>query len=258
MVAGNLGVMDNMPGAAGLGMKPSSVEAATITDLDILNFALNLEYMEAEFYTMSTTGKTLEESGFDVGGTGTPGPTTGGQMIDFNVPDCTAANLGTIAAQITADEQTHVKVLRAALGNNAVAKPAINLNALGAYSTYQQFLVIARAFEDTGSSAYGGAAPLLTSKTYRAGAVQIGMTEVYHAGNLRLQCAAANVPTFAVDSKDFPPPPTGSKYFDVNQFAMGVVRTASQVLAIVFHNSTPGTNKGGFFPSGVNGPINTV
>src|SRR6185437_5621504 len=40
----------------------------TITDQDILNFALNLEYLEAEFYTLATTGKTIDQVGVGITG----------------------------------------------------------------------------------------------------------------------------------------------------------------------------------------------
>jgi len=40
--------------------------------------------------------------------------------------------------------------------------------------------------------------------------------------------------------------------------ALTTIRTTSEVLAIVYHSSTSGTNKGGFFPNGVNGAITTV
>ena len=261
LVAGKLGVMDTIPGASALGIKPSSVEAAGITDVDILNFALNLEYLEAEFYAMALTGKTIEDYGIGIDGTGTPGPTTGGMKVDF-APSGGAeksGKLSDIALEIAYDEAQHVLLLRKALGSYAVAKPAINLDALGiGFADFKQFLTLARAFEDTGVSAYGGAAPLITSKAYLGVAVQIALTEALHAANLRLLVSENNVPISALDSLDVVPPPSGTFYFTVDLQALAVVRTTSQVLAIVYHNSTAGTNMGGFFPKGVNGTINTV
>lgn len=266
------------------------VEAATVTDTDILNFALNLEYLEAEFYTIATTGRRIEDFGIPTSGTGTPGPTTGGKKVNFKgeedddgdsrprppnpnppprpnpppAPDQDggeefSGRLTAIAKEITFDEQQHVLDLRAALGAAAIAKPKIDLDALGiGFRDFRSFLQLSRAFEDTGVSAYGGAAPLITSKTVLSAAVRIGLTEALHSANIRLLVAENQVRTMPVDGKDVLPPPSGTKYFEVDQKAFTIVRTTSQVLAIVYHNSTPGTMKGGFFPDGVNGRINTV
>lgn len=72
---------------AGAGLLPdkgafhdSKVEAAAYSDLDILNFALNLEYLEAEFYLMATWGTTLVGLGV-INESDTMGPTTGGKMV---------------------------------------------------------------------------------------------------------------------------------------------------------------------------------
>ncbi len=258
MIAGKLGMVDNVPGAGTFGFKTSSVHAAGVTDLDIANFALNLEYLEAEFYSVVTTGMNLEQRGYTFPGVGNLGATTGGSKVDF-VTGETTGQLAPAMMDIADDELQHVKILRAGLGSAAVAKPAINLNALGiGYASFQQALVLARSFEDTGVSAYGGAAPLISNNDYLSAAVRIGLTEAYHAGNVRLFIAGYNVQTFPLDSLDYPPPPTGKQYFDIDQNALAVVRTPSQVLAIVYHNNAPGTKMGGFFPSGVNGNINTV
>ena len=61
-----LGIAGAAVGAAAtVGVEKAN--AQTTTDIDVLNFALNLEFLEAEFYTVATTGKTLKESGLSVG-----------------------------------------------------------------------------------------------------------------------------------------------------------------------------------------------
>jgi hypothetical protein len=258
-----LGMLDKAPGAASLGIRSSSVEAAGFSDVDIFNFALNLEYLEAEFYTVATTGKTLEESGFDLKGTGKSGPTTGGKAVDFRGDRYwgweVSGRLGAIAKEIAKDEQDHVLFLRSALGSDAIAKPTIDLAALGiGFDSFQQFLVLARAFEDTGVSAYGGAAPLISSKTNLGYAVQVGLTEALHSANLRLLVAENKVATTATDKYDVLPPPSGKQYFETSGDALAVIRTPGEVLSIVFGNSAPNISKGGFFPYGVNGYFTTT
>src|SRR6202790_3727640 len=144
-----LGVVDALPGARSLSLTPSAVQAANITDADILNFALNLEYLEAEFYTVATTGRTIEETGIATGGIGTPGPTTGGKQVTFEADGQQAESSGklrVVAEELAFDEQHHVQLLRTALGSAAVAKPAINLDALGiGFDNFKQFLEIGRA-----------------------------------------------------------------------------------------------------------------
>jgi hypothetical protein len=267
LAGAKLGLFDKVPGAKALGVNSTQVEASTDIDVEVVNFALNLEYLEAEFYTVATTGKTIEEIGIGITGVGTPGPTTGGKRVHFEREasdwnwsgDEVSGRLHAIAEEIAYDEQQHVILLRSLLGDAAIAKPAINLDALGiGFDTFQQFLQLARAFEDTGVSAYGGAAPLLTSKTILGYAARIALTEALHSSNLRLLIAENHVKTSALDSLDILPPPSGKQYFEVDSQALAVVRTTSEVLAIAYGNSTPGTTKGGFFPDGVNGPINTV
>jgi Ferritin-like domain len=234
-------------------------------DIAILNFALNLEYLEAEYYTVATTGKTLEEIGIPVGGVGPTGITKGGQKVDFTENDGEHngdqdedANVFTIAKQIAYDEQQHVLLLRSVLGDEAIAKPDINLDALGRVKNRNQFLAEARAFEDVGVSAYGGAAPLIESKVILATAARIALTEGEHTGVLRLLVALNEAKTMKLDAQDVLPPPSGTDFFSVNKQGLTVVRTVSQVLAIVYGSAKPGTNHGGFFPEGVNGTFKTV
>lgn len=221
----------------------STASAAGPSETDVLNFALNLEYLEAEFYNFATNGSPLSSS--VVGGTSVA---TGGKKVTFATP-----HLADIAAEIANDEQLHVKFLRSALGGMAAAEPAIDLSAMD--GTEANFLTLSRAFEDTGVSAYGGAATLLTGNNLQA-AAQILATEAYHAGNIRLVIVQNGLTVPATDAEDIPP--TEQHFFPVDANALSLIRTPSQVLAIVYGNATPGTTKGGFYPSGLNGNITTV
>src|ERR1700730_10824669 len=150
--------------AGAIGSQKAGAQAA-LTDADILNFALNLEYLEAEFYTVATTGKTIDQMGVGITGSGTQGATTGGQQVTLTNPTFPTSD---IANEIAFDERQHVTLIRGALtaaGATPVSKPAINLNALGfGFNGVTDFLQLARAFEDVGVTAYAGAAPLVQDK----------------------------------------------------------------------------------------------
>ncbi|MEP6643884.1 MAG: ferritin-like domain-containing protein [Acidobacteriaceae bacterium] len=240
-------------GATGLGVAAMTMmggslgklNAATITDADIVNFALNLEYLEAEFYLMATYGTTLVRSGV-ISAADTTGPTTGGNMVNF-----AGANSAFVASNLRIDEVAHVKYLRTALGAAAVKKPAINLDALGyGFAGVNDFLKLGRQFEDVGVSAYLGAAPLISSKAYLDAAARIMDTEAQHSGAVRLLCVWNGVNSPAVDGKDVPP--TQSKPFCVDSNALSIPRTTSEVLHIVYGG---GAHSGGFYPQGMNGTI---
>lgn len=224
----------------------SKTSAQAVPETDVLNFALNLEYLEGEFYSKTVNGVYLDSS--VTGGTSTA---TGGAKVTFT-DSATAA----IAAEIAADEALHIKFLRTTLGGIAVAEPAINLDALGVINTQALFLLASRALEDTGVSAYAGAATLLTGNNLQAAAQILG-TEAYHAGNIRLNVVQQKVPGLTkLDSQDVLPDST--HYFPVDSNALAIKRTTSQVLAIVYGSATAGTSKGGFFPNGLNGNVKTV
>jgi hypothetical protein len=228
-----------------LGVPGQKVEASAYSDAEILNFALNLEYLEAEFYLMATYGTTLVKSGI-ITSAEESGPTTGGGKVSkFGWQ-------GTIATALRENEVDHVKYLRAALGAGAVKKPAINLDALGyGFSSVDSFLKLARQFEDVGVSAYLGAAPLINSSTYLAAAAAILATEAQHSGSIRLACIMSGVTSPAVDSRDVPP--TSAHPYDVNSSnALSIPRTPAEVLNIVYHG---GKCSGGFYPEGMNGSI---
>jgi len=244
-------------GAAALGAGLMEGQTTTPpTDSDILNFALNLEYLEAEFYTVATTGMTIDQMGIGITGTGTQGAATGGQKVDLtNSSFPTLA----IADEIANDERSHVTLIREALtsaGSQPIAQPAINLNALGiGFGSLAEFLTLARAFEDIGVTAYAGAAPLLSSKTILGYAAQILAAEAEHVSNIRLQVAQLGIPTTLLDGVDILPPPSGQNYFSLTNVGLAQTRTPGQVLYIAY-GGLANVTAGGFFPNGVNGNIN--
>lgn len=132
------------------------------TDVNgVLNFALTLEYLEAEFYTR-------------------------GVAVHGSVPG--AGGL----ALIRNDENNHVAFLKSVLGNNAVSKPTFDFTAKGAFpdpfmaANYEVFLALAQAFEDTGVRAYKGQAPnLMSNKTVLTAALNIHSVEARHASHVR-------------------------------------------------------------------------
>ena len=161
-----IGVASAAVGAyATMGAVPA--DAQTSTEVNVLNFALNLEYLEAEFYTYALTGQSITAYGIGINGkanSGNPtsgGTATGGKKVTFSNNLIFSAD---IAAQIASDERAHVKLLRSLLGSAAIAQPNINLNALGfGFGNQNEFLKLARIFEDIGVTAYAGAAPLLST-----------------------------------------------------------------------------------------------
>jgi hypothetical protein len=271
---------------------PTPTSTAAQIDLDVLNFALNLEYVEAQFYSFAAFGAGLSTS--SLLGTGTLGTVTGGRQVTFTDPI-----VKQYALEIAQDESEHVNFLRSALGSAAVAMPAINIDgsATGAftaaaraagvvpangtfdpYASDENFLLGAFIFEDVGVTAYKGAAPLLVNKTYLEAAAGILAAEAYHAGLIRtiLYRKGLSVPALrtiagqisdARDSLDGPldddqgitgTDPTASNIVPVNSNGIVYSRNTDQVLHIVYLNAATGTTSGGFFPAGLNGNIKTA
>ena len=144
------------------------------------------------------------------------------------VPDFGKSPFAFVASALRVDEIDHVKFLRAALGSSAVKKPAINLNALGyGFANPSDFLKLSRQFEDVGVSAYAGAAPLISNKTYLEAAARILATEAEHSGSVRFACVYWGVNSPAVDSSDMPP--SSSHPFCVDNMALAIARTTAQV-----------------------------
>ena len=142
------------------GQAPSDV-------LDVLQFALLLEYLEAEFYSRG-----IAASG----------------LID-------AADR-TIFTTITAHENQHVAALQSLItgkGATPNAKPNFDFTAKGnvagfnfSAGQYETFKALAMAFEDTGVRAYKGQAPrLINDKAALNAALSIHSVEARHAAEVR-------------------------------------------------------------------------
>ncbi len=126
-------------------------------DVDILNFALTLEYLESAFYTQALK---------NVKG-------LGGDAMQ-------------LAKTIKANEDEHVDALAEAikgLGGTPVKAPGVDFG--DSFASQKTFLKTAQTFEDLGVSAYNGAAPSIKSKEVLGSAGSIVQVEARHAAAIR-------------------------------------------------------------------------
>ncbi len=278
---------------AGLALSRSALAQAAVTDNDILNFALNLEYLEANFYSLAVNGTTIDATLLASGDGKTPAGTITYKTSASTKVNFTTPTLAAYAAETANDELNHVKALRSTLAANAVAMPNIDLlnsfNALaqaaGLGATFDpfadetSFLLGAFIFEDVGVSAYLGAAPLISSATVLSAALDIHAVEAYHAGSIRTQIYRNGGPTGAAamasqaiaktratlgatdPTTDIGvmtatwPTGAGSTIVDASVSTGRVApRTTTQVLGVVYGGGAAGKG-GAFFPNGLNGTI---
>ena len=142
----------------------------------ILNFALTLEYLEAEFYN-NIVGS-----------------------VGYNT--ASAAEKAALT-KIKDDENKHVLFLKTVLGAAAVPKPTFDFTAgngsgtgpfAGYLSNYAVQLAMAQTFEDTGVRAYKGQAPgLQSNRVALTAALNIHSVEARHASHIRQMRRALNV-----------------------------------------------------------------
>ncbi|MEW5303010.1 MAG: hypothetical protein WDW38_003888 [Sanguina aurantia] len=263
---------------------PASVSALPITDFDIVQFALNLEYLEANFYSCAVYGVPISSS--LTGG----GPAPTGCQKAILSPEAYA-----YAKDIATDEIAHVAFLRTALMSfnvTPVAQPQIDIgvafaNAANAafnatlspsfspYGSDVPFFLGSYIFEDVGATAYLGALPLIQNNGVLSAAAAIMAVEAYHAGATRTKLYASineylfpyGVTTGTIISKiSALRDAAGKTKIDAGLLVHGKLnlvpvdknsllysRTPAQVLAIVSLGGAG--NKGGFFPMGMNGNI---
>ena len=298
------GAAASLSGAAYMAAGSPAVAQTAPSDADVLNFALNLEYLEAQFYSFAVNGTGLPNNLLT--GTGTQGAVRPGRQVTF-----TDTVIQNYAREIAADEIAHVAFLRQALGTAAVAQPEIDVSVsptsafsnaaraaglIGAgqsfdpYASENNFLLGSFIFEDVGVTAYKGASPLITNKTFLEAAAGILAVEAYHAAEIRTVLSRRGITTQtgtappgvqnaqliaateaisnARDSLDgasdidqgVAPIGTGttqqSNIVPTDANGLAFSRTTGQVLNIVYLNRAAVT-AGGFFPNGVNGPLRT-
>ncbi|KAK9803513.1 hypothetical protein WJX73_000941 [Symbiochloris irregularis] len=247
---------------------------------EVLNFALNLEYLEAEFYSCAATGQPLPA---DLRGGGPASTGCEKAILD--------AKTQAIAEELADNEIAHVTLLRTALGAEAVPIPQLNIGSAFAaaadaaagmtltptFSPYLNslfFLHGAFIFEDVGVTAYAGAAPLIATSSYLGDAARILAVEAYHAGIIRdelyqsidvvtpynitvgdlIDAIAALRNKVGAGSAEGLESTSGALTL-VPTDAMGLVytRTPAEVIAIVTLGASNG--RGGFFPDGLNGAL---
>jgi hypothetical protein len=140
------------------GLISRALAASASGDIDILNYALTLEYLETAFYTLAAT----------------------------RVKGLSAYERS-LTRELRDNEAEHVDALTATikkLGGTPAAKPAFEFGA--AFGTRTAYLKTANTLEDTGVSAYNGAAPLIASGEVLGAAGAIVQIEARHAAMIRL------------------------------------------------------------------------
>jgi len=242
---------DNSAQAAGRTATPQPIT-------DTLNFVLNLEYLEANFYLYATSGHGLSHN--ETG----DGPQPTGIPVDIPfLPDTRA-----VIHSLAQDEVNHIILLRAAitsLGGSPIPQPAIHYGALGTITSEAQYLATARRMITLGNSAYTGSAQFLTrNPNVLTTIAQILGARGQHAGMVNSLCVAQQVAqrTFEEQGRD----PEKTNCFTVTPGSgISPARTYSEVLGIAYGGFTsmtvppaPGTALGGVFPLGANGNIKST
>ena len=136
-------------------------------DIEILNFALTLEVLENTFY---------EDALQEVSGL--------------------SSDVQTLAEEIQSNEAEHVDTLTATiedLGGEPVEAPKFDFG--DAFQDEDAFLELAQTFEDTGVSAYNGAAPMIEASEVLEAAGSIVQIEARHAALVRLLRGESPAPT---------------------------------------------------------------
>jgi rubrerythrin len=171
------GALMAVPGAALAKDDDGGNKHGRVTDVEILNYALTLEYLEATFYTQGL--KEFDKGDFE-------------KYFKNNKPyrkqgikDLDGGAVYEEFVRIREHEQTHVKTLKAVLGNKAVPKSTYNFNKT-AFTSVGKFLAVAEFLENTGVSAYDGAIAYIKAAKLQTAGATIATVEARHASYLNL------------------------------------------------------------------------
>jgi Ferritin-like domain len=146
-----------------------ALAASESGDVDILNFALTLEYLESDFYNVK--GKAVALTG-------------------------TAKSYAKLFGEEEADHVTALTAAIKSLGGKPVAKPSFAFPV----TSQASFLKLASVLENTGVGAYNGAGPSLKSKQVLASAGSIVQIEARHAAAIDLLIGKSPTPTEGFDT----------------------------------------------------------
>jgi hypothetical protein len=172
-------------GSGALLTRPSAALAGhsdSIPDVDVLNYALTLEYLEATFYTQAlggsgTTGVPASSAEFD------RGEITGSRLFAGFGGRIRSSAFGLLSA-IRDHEVAHVDFLRTALGAAAVGPCTPDFSS--ALGSVEAFVGTAQVLENTGVMAYDGAIRYLDSGDFLQAGAEIATIEARHAAYLNL------------------------------------------------------------------------
>lgn len=284
------GCADIIPQGIGLALTPSG-----LTDPPVFNFALNLEYLEAEYYQRGVNGVGLPPALIGPN----PGPVIGGRQVAFQTP-----YVREFLAEIAEDEMNHVRFIRQTIHASPlieISRPAIDLTnsfrKVGAaaglgenfdpFADEASFLLGAFLFEDVGVTAYIGGSDLIAGPDSVEAAAGILAVEAYHGGLIRTQIAdmgpamiskadAISAARTAVASPDNRKEHVGTYSAGMpRERAIGAgdvfpgeivisptdaqgrcfARSPQDVLNIVYLDPREGIDRGGFFPGSAQGVV---
>ncbi|RSV32428.1 ferritin-like domain-containing protein [Sphingomonas sp. ABOLH] len=270
---------------------PTPTPSSTpLTDADVLNFALNLAYLEAQYFSVVTTGAGL--SADLLTGAGTAGAASGGRQRVFADPV-----LGQFAREIAADTRAQVALLRRTIGTPVIAQPAIDLGVTATsafsnlartaglitgtaatydvYATDEQVMLGAFVFADVAVTAYRGITAGVTGAAFIDAIAGMVSAKAYHAGLIRAALYRKGIATPAIldatealskarddlegandTDQGVKPVNNASNIVPTDGSALTFSRLPAQVLNI-HYLTRASVSAGGFFPAGVNGALKT-